>query len=421
MLSRILFHSVALGFLPLFLCGCGDKEMAVEKKYQAALEQLETGNPDDRSEARLAMASLAGFDVGSPQHAGAHRWMGLDLLAKSDFRKPKEARENLRLAERHLVRSIEMDGGNEEAIFALTQVRMRSGRADDAIPLLTERIDTMPGLGVFLAWIYDEKGEEAKSKEAAEIGARHWSGEVAKEPANIEARLRWVRCEILRGQDEEALRILAEGRKLKGDRRFESFEAMLRLRQADQAIAATPSAVDRAIACLEEAQRLAPANPAAINRLTEIAGTGDSARNQVREVFSRIIASGLAGWSVHHSLGELEMKAGNLPAAIESFKTARILAPRNPFPANDLAWCLAHLEPPRLEEALAVSDQMLSLQPAFKENPIGQRTRGVILIGLGRMEEGVAELEKALPLLDGPMQEDIRKRLAEVRAARGGS
>jgi tetratricopeptide (TPR) repeat protein len=421
MFRPALFHSIVLGCLSLLLSGCGDKKAALEKKYQTALEQLETGDADARNEARLTIASLAGFHEERPQHAGAHRWMGLDLFSKSDPRRPREARANLGLAERHLLRAIEMDGGDEEAIFAITQVRMRNGKAEEAIPLLTERIATMPGLGVFLAWIYDEKGDEAKAKEAAEIGVRHWSAVVSKEPSNIEARLRWVRCEMLRGGDEEALRILAEGRSLQADRRFDSFEVMVRMRQADRAIAATPSAVDRSIGFLEEAQRLAPSNPAVINRLAQIAGIDEASRNQVREVFSRIIASGLAGWTVHHSLGELEMKAGDLPAAIDSFKLARTLAPRNPFPANDLAWCLAHLDPPQLDEALKVSDQLLTLQPAFKENPMGQRTRGTILLKLGKIDEGMAELEKALPLLDGEMQEDVRKRLEEARSTKAGS
>jgi hypothetical protein len=111
MFRPALFHSIVLGCLSLLLFGCGDKKAALEKKYQTALEQLETGDADARNEARLTIASLAGFHEERPQHAGAHRWMGLDLFSKSDPRRPREARETLALAERHLLRAIEMDGG----------------------------------------------------------------------------------------------------------------------------------------------------------------------------------------------------------------------------------------------------------------------------------------------------------------------
>jgi hypothetical protein len=52
---------------------------------------------------------------------------------------------------------------------------------------------------------------------------------------------------------------------------------------------------------------------------------------------------------------------------------------------------------------------------------MGQRTRGTILLKLGKIDEGMAELEKALPLLDGEMQEDVRKRLEEARSTKAGS
>ncbi len=415
------FDTFAIVLAAFHLAGCGVKEESPDEIFARALEHLERGDAQAKSEARLALANLANFSDERPQHAGAHRWMGRELFAKADPRRPNAMNEDLRLAARHLNRAIELGAGDEETFLILAQIYLRTGRAKESIALLEDRIATMPGLAVHLAWSYDESGESEKVASPAKVGARHWRSIVEREPENVEARLRWARGEMLGGEADEALRVLEEGKRLHPDRRYASFSANVRLRQAEQAIASDPPRWEEAIGFLEEAQRLVPGVVVVIDRLLRIAEFGAGARDRVREVFQGFVDSGLAGWKVHSALGELERDAGNLDAAVGHFRTARSLSPKNPFAGNDLAWCLAHLEPPRLEEALKVSDQILSLTPAFAENPMGQRTRGTILIKLGRIEEGSAELEKALPLLDSKLQEELKSILAAARASKDGS
>lgn len=405
----------------LLLCSCGEREPSITERYQSALTQWESGKPESRNEARVTIASLAGFDEGHPQHGGAHRWMGLDLYAQINPRRQQEARQTLNLAGRHLRRAIELGTEDEETILTLAQILQRTGGADEAIALLAERLDRMPGLGIQLAWLYDERGDPAKSAPAAILGAAHWRGVVEREPTNLDARLRWARGAMLSGHEEEALEIIGAGRSVGTDRRYDAFEAALRLRQADRAPAGGGEEADRVIGYLEKAQRLMPGNPAIVNRLAALSEQDEATRNRVREAFGRMISAGLAGAPVHAALGELEMKAGDLPTALKHLETARAMAPRNPFTSCQIAWCLVHLNPPDPEKAMEVWEQTLALVPGFNRNPVGQRTLGAILVKLGRIEEGIAELEKAQSLLDGEMREELEAILTEARAAGGGA
>jgi len=403
----------------LLLGGCGDGERAIDQRYRATLALLESEETEDRDEARLAMAALAGFDEMAPQHAGAHRWMGLDLFAQADPRRARASRETLALAGRHLARAIELGTEDEETISTFARILQRTGKPDEAISLLSERIERMPALGVQLAWIHDARGNPEAAAHAASIGAEHWRGVVGSDPENLEARLRWARGRMLGGHYEDAVKIVAEGRSLLPDRRYDAFESALRIRQADAAAAGGPDGVASAIGYLEEAHRLMPGSPAAVNRLAKLSERDEATRTKVYEAMERLVSSGHAGMLVHFALGELEMKAGNLPAAITHFETASEIAPRNPFPSNLLAWCLLHLDPPDPRKAMEVWERTVTLVPGFKENPVGQRTLGAILVKRGRFEEGIAELEKARPLLGGEMLEELEAVLAVALAGAG--
>ena len=61
---------------------------------------------------------------------------------------------------------------------------------------------------------------------------------------------------------------------------------------------------------------------------------------------------------------------------------------------NNLAWCLAHANPPQNERALRLAQAAVA---ANVDNPEFLDTRGEILLRLGRWREAVADLERALP------------------------
>jgi predicted Zn-dependent protease len=81
---------------------------------------------------------------------------------------------------------------------------------------------------------------------------------------------------------------------------------------------------------------------------------------------------------------------------------------------NNLAWAMAHREPPELEKALALIDAIAAQWPnvaAIRD------TRGQILVKLGRDREALVDLEAALPRMRGEM--NLHRALATAYANLG--
>ncbi len=81
----------------------------------------------------------------------------------------------------------------------------------------------------------------------------------------------------------------------------------------------------------------------------------------------------------------------------------------NPAVANNLAWILAHADPPDLARALELGNQAVALRPndaRFRD------TRGRILVKMKRWNEALTDLE--LVLRSEPEQTDLHQLLAEV-------
>src|SRR5262249_17918096 len=87
---------------------------------------------------------------------------------------------------------------------------------------------------------------------------------------------------------------------------------------------------------------------------------------------------------------------GNADLAQKHFALSYNTAPHMPDVANNMAMILAIGKKPDLPRALAI---IQSVVEKFPENPTFRDTRGQVLVKLGRCQEGVIDLEYALPKL----------------------
>ncbi len=131
------------------------EEAAPKETFEQVLNDWRQMGETGREEIRSRMAPYASFAPGAEERAGAHLWMGKDLL--EDVPRDSQARRIAveATAERYLKRAIALDPALGEAYVALVGLWVNQDERRKAIELLEEAVPRLPGLGVKLALLLD--------------------------------------------------------------------------------------------------------------------------------------------------------------------------------------------------------------------------------------------------------------------------
>jgi len=369
-------------------------------RYSLALAEEQDGR---QYQARLHMEKLAPDDrAGFPD---AHFWLARHLMARKLPRTP----ELLDTLEHHLTHAVGSKHAAPQAHAMLGQLMMEKNDTDGAIRHLEEAVKTNPELGVGLGILYAGAGKPSVARITHQRARDHFRGLVQADPKDVEPRLRWAHCEILLENPREAERILKEGLALDPDPRLSSGLAQVYVLQFDRLAAEGPSKLIPAIRFLEAAIEHAPNDPEVLRRLNQVRHADGPSREAARRMLSEIVARGKATATVHIMLGNIACTEGNLQGAANHYQLALRLQPKMMQALNNLAWTLAHADPPELDRALELADAALAVAPA---DPEALETRGQILAKLGRWKDCIVDLEKALPLL--PKRPALHSTLAQA-------
>ena len=111
----------------------------------------------------------------------------------------------------------------------------------------------------------------------------------------------------------------------------------------------------------------------------------------------------------HFAMSNILWERGEFEKATTHLELAYKIEPRFTIVLNNLAWILAHQDPPQLERALELAQQ------AVKSSPKDGRyhdTLGTVYMKLGRDKDAAAELELAVPGVEDKIA--VRKKLVTV-------
>ncbi len=146
---------------------------------------------------------------------------------------------------------------------------------------------------------------------------------------------------------------------------------------------------------IESILSYAPNNPEALAQMVELAfAQGDKVPEASQRV-DQLLVSGQAPAAVHLILGTRAAQVGDLDKAHLHLEQAKNQNPNAPVVLNNLAWVLAHAEPPRLEEASIVIEEALKMAPDVADI---LDTRAEIAISRGKPKDAITDLDKALKL-----------------------
>jgi len=305
----------------------------------------------------------------------AHFWVVQHLMEQDPPLTP-ELRDSM---VHHLTHAVGSERFAPQAHALLGQLLLQNKDVDAAIPHLEEAVKARPELGVGLGLLYDRQGKSSPAKTAYRRSLEHFKQLVQEDPKDTESRLRWVHCEILLKNLPEAERALKEGLGVAPDPRLAGGLGQVYMLQFDRLWSQGPEKLAQALPFLQAAVSFAPNDPSVLRRLSLVAEGDDASREAARELLQEIVAQGKAGQATataHIILGIIAGKGGDLQSASVHYQLALKQQPRTMEAMNNLAWTLAHTDPPELDRALGLAEAALAAAP---DHPEVLETRGQIL------------------------------------------
>lgn len=321
-------------------------------------------------------------------------------LASLIVAQPAVPDADLRAAETQLLLVLETVGEHPSAHELLGDLYLRRGDApakavEHYRAAEKHRPDVRAKLGVACARAGDP--ENARRWNMAAVD--HFRSLVDADMSNDAARVAWATVETRLGRHDEAIRVLRQGYDATRDPVYRKYIAATCAAAVRDVQRDDPANLADQVRFLERGLDADPANRDLLRQLALLSQGDEPASEPLRKRLKQELADGRASASLHFALGIAAHGRGDEAAARLHFERALELDERGaPEIANNLAYHLATQEPVDLPRALELAEAALR---KFPDSPNLLDTRGVILVKLGKVEQGVADLERALRSL-GP-------------------
>jgi tetratricopeptide (TPR) repeat protein len=277
-----------------------------------------------------------------------------------------------------------------------------------------------PSVNFMLADLAQATGDQA--------GARHWNMQaeqayrdnVGKARGDSPAdRLAWVQAQVRLGQYEAARQILANGEKVAGTNLYAPAMAGLYAAWAQYLAQTEPGNLAARLQCLQQGLASDSLNSELLLQLLALSKQAGPEAKAAQDDLNKLLADGPGAPLRLSMIGMAAWQRGDQDAAQNYMMRAYSMAPNLPDVANNMAMMLALGDQPDPSRALSIVQTLLDKYP---EQPHYRDSRGQIYVLLGRYEDGVRDLEFALPRLANPQgTERTLGRAYRLMAARNGN
>jgi predicted Zn-dependent protease len=361
-------------------------EARPEDRYRLAVALFAAG---DRERANALIASLAPLGEGTGL-ASAHLWLAERLLDRST----NPTRPSIDLAERHLLRALQLRPDLSESHVRLAGLYLQTNRGAQAEKHLIAGFDARPEFGLVLVALYSSQGQSQQARSWAERAAGRFGASLSSDPNNAAARKNLAEARLLLGEYPQAISVLQDGLARTGDADFRTRIAKTCTVWLDAISGDGEKEQAQRLALMEMGLKYEPTNIDLLVRLARLARPEGPSADKPRELLQAMLARGQASLSLHMVLGMDAFERGKLDQARQYLDQAYRLDPSAPALANNLAWVLAHSDPPELDRALNIMNTLIERQP---QDPRFRETRGQILARKGKWTEAITDLQAALP------------------------
>ena len=318
----------------------------------------------------------------------------------------------------HLAVGLKHDPENFAALEQMARLEISQGNLPEAIERLERLAPKDRKFSFALAQLHVVQGDPKRGRAAAQAGIDHFHRQVQNDPDDVESRIQWARLHGFLEQFDRTVEILSEGvtRKPEPDDmnrlRVELGQAFLgwsrHLKQAQ------PDKVALRLNLLQRALKFIPDNSRVLEQLAVLAADDSDEARAAQEALSAVLTEGTVTPKVHLMLGIAAYKRGDYDQEEHHLRLALAGDPKLVVAANNLAWRLAHSDPPQLDEALELIEQAVKQSPG---QPEIRATRGRIYQLFDRTDDAILDLEFALSRLKN--RPDIHTALADLYATAG--
>jgi tetratricopeptide (TPR) repeat protein len=146
---------------------------------------------------------------------------------------------------------------------------------------------------------------------------------------------------------------------------------------------------------LRQALRDDPWNMEILRRLLLAGRRGDDLADKAHAMVKDMLTKGDVPAAAHFLIGTDYLEKGQIPEARRHLEHAHRLDSRSSDAVNNLAWAMAHAQPPDFHGALELLDAGIRADPSHPEM---RESRGYVNIRLKRWTEALPDLELCLPV-----------------------
>ena len=369
---------------------------------------------------------------GQSSYAPAHFWVAQQMMNAVAKLRPGD----LEVLERHLEASLVGRDAQSAARLPLAELALRTRRWSDAVRHLKEVVNSRPDLLLTLAAAYRELGTDSTANLIADRAVTYYLGLASQDRDDDISRLKWAESLVFQKRLPQALEVLQAGYSRNGDARYGTAIAQVfLLAMAGSGARSTPvdpeapadatlptnqpaSNLELAsrISLLEQALHFAPNHPGVLTAIAQLSTQETPDADQARVWLKDALARGDAPATVHLILGTSAAAKGDHALASLHLEQAHRLDPRLSVATNNLAYVLAHADPPQTERALQLIEAALQ---AIPNHPEYHETRGQILLQLGRPKDAIQDLELALKAIPVTRRGGVHDGLARAYEALG--
>jgi Flp pilus assembly protein TadD len=371
---------------------------------------------DRPNDAFMLMQSIAPIERDSEEktrngYVDAHLWIAKALLIQH-----VKTENPLPMAESHLRAIISQNPEHIEAHRMLTDLAISVRNGNAAIEHISHIVDTYPDTRIIYARLLDSANRKEEAKKEAGRAFNYYQREIPAKLADPKKTpkaadwLNWASSAMILDRFNDAIKILKDASKHSEEKKLirQGLAGVL-VRWTQRLDEIEEPNIRQQLELLGEALRIAPDNPAVLERVALLIGRDEGSDAVAEEMLKDALVKGTAPAIVHFLLGTRAAANEQDSEQAETYlKQALLLNPNTPVVLNNLAWVMASRGTEKeLRDGLKLADQAVKLK---KHQPNFRDTRGQIHIKLGNWRQGIADLEEAQrKMKDNP---EIHKSLA---------
>ncbi len=323
-----------------------------------------------------------------PGYAPAHAWIAQNL-----FRKPITP-DNVNIVKHHVTEAVKWERVPESLLLVGSELFMRLNDRDSCLELLKRAAEVNPANSLFLFQRSKQLENPVLAENSAVQAEAYFRQELQRDPNDLRARLGMIQTLAEAGKLNEAEEVVRAGMQIEQSPELtRGLSEVYRLRY----LTSLKQEGDRwtgDLQMLDTAMRTDPSNPMVGEEIAKLARlNGESPGDELILKLQQFLAEGKATAATHAWISELYLIRKNYAQALPYLEQVVARLPNSAQYANNLAYVLDEIAPERRQEALALAQRAVQIEPRSADY---FDTLAKVLAGLERRTEAITALQSAI-------------------------